>query len=594
MLEQIKRDTLFADLFFFPETNDWHNHESGNFQPLYDYQLILDEAINDHDVVWIQGHRGAAKTSGVARSVDKYLLRVPNQECKIVGRAFRQSKIAYGYCLNYMRKNFRSNNANLLYNLERDLPPDNIREGNDQRFDIPNGSSCQALPSGDGETLRGGRANFLWIEEAYLMDRTFVVSHVKPFLNVKKGNRPNKIVYVTTSYYQDVYAYEVLMEIAAEIKAGSPRHFIVDIALDDVVESQRIVLPEEADDTPRSFPLDKRNVLDMLNTERDASGNYSDEVRIAMFNEWIKSSDNYFRSDKVMESQTAEVPLLEHRPKDFPHPFVLGVDPAGVGTDACEMAVGSLPGDNVRHVNAVWKWAKQSPEEIAGHIHKMVDLYGMAYIVMDKTGSLGADIAAKCASPMQLIDGTWQERVPITTFNHADEASARAHIILTKPSDEYMQMGFIGPHGGERIESEIALKNVLLREVRSCFENGRIKCALELPDSSYEDRVNGSVTKGELLENIKEALVQFPKVDRVKGKDGKPVRDTKGNYQFTRPNKDDGAFAVTYMSYCANIVYNLGKRKTPEAVTTEVVWDNVFPSYPVDDNGGWGPRPRLF
>jgi len=574
MCDHIKRDTLFSDVFFFPETNNWENHEDGSFEPTFDFQGVMDEAIEERNVIWIQGSRGSSKSSRTARAVDKYLLRNANQACKIIGPSFRQSKESYKYCLKYIRQNRGIDN--LLYRLDQDIPPDNIKEGHEQMFEITNGSSCQALPAGDGSTLRGQRATVLWLEEFYLADRQFVTSHVKPFLNVQRGNKQNKLIYVTTSYYQDCYAYEVLMEIAKAMKRGRKSYYIIDISLDDVAESERLVLDGEPEGLMPHFPAEWEHINDQLDSGTDAvTGILSDDMEMTFYNKWIKQSANFFRTDKIAESQRDDVPVLEAMPKKgWTAPFVLGVDPAGQGSDFAAMAVGSLPGNDHRHLHAIWKWAKQSPEQIAGHIHKMVDLYGMKWIVMDKTGAMGYDIANKCTSKMQLIDDVWQERIPIGPWDHPDEGTFRAHIVLTKPSDEKMISGFLGPRVDSTISGEIELKNALLLDIRTRFLNGQISCAARALDSDYASDSDQGITKGELLDNIREGLAQFPKIDKIKLASGAPKVDGRGNFYFTRPAKDDGAFATAYMSWCANIVYKqIGKKPKPEE--PGVFWDST-------------------
>jgi hypothetical protein len=584
MCEHIRKDSLFSDVFFFPETNNWQNWEDGTFEPTFDYQYVIDEAIEKYSVIWIQASRGGSKSSRTARGTSKYLLRNGNQACKIVGPSFRQSKESYKYCLKYVRQN--SYGENLFYKLEQDIPRDSIREGNDQIFEIANGSTCQALPAGDGETLRGQRATILWLEEFFKADKTLVTSHVKPFLNVKRGDRDNKLIYVTTSWYQDAYAYTVLQEVAKAMKAGSKRHYIVDVTIDDVIRSERLYLADEPEDSTilKHFPADLGQVYEQLQSGTDpVTGVLSDEMLMTFYNKWIKSSANFFRTDKVYDSQSDDVPLLESKPEKFPYPLVMGVDPAAQGADACEMAVYSLPGNNHRHCHAVWKWEKQKPEEIAGHIHKMVDLYGMKDIVLDKTGALGHQIADLCTRKTQLIDGIWQERQPITPHDHPDALFARAHIILTKPSDELMVSGLYGPRVDSTITGEIELKNAMLLDMKARFESGEIKCAARAKDSDY-NTVDEKISKGDLLDNIREALAQFPRIDRLKDKDGKPKQDARGNWYFNRPTKDDGAFAMIYANWAANIAYKrIGKPTRADDIPA--IWDTEVNQ--IEDDG-WG------
>jgi hypothetical protein len=211
------------------------------------------------------------------------------------------------------------------------------------------------------------------------------------------------------------------------------------------------------------------------------------------------------------------------------------------------------PGNDERRLWSVYQHKKQRPEEIAGNIHKMVDIYGMKTILMDKTGSMGIHIAELCSKDMQLIDGTWQKRQPIYIWDHPDARNGRAHIILTLPRDERILIGVMGPRYDSTISSEQGLKNTLHLTMKDKMQNGKFFAPKLLKDEDYYNS-----ERGEIMDNILESLSQFPKIDRKKTADGKNfVVDTKGNWMFTRPAHDDGAYSIIYANYAANIHYRM-------------------------------------
>jgi hypothetical protein len=586
MCARIKRDWLFADEFFFAESSDYRNYQEGTFEPLYDFQGAVTKTCEENTWVWIQASRGSAKSYTVARWVVSYGLRFPFQAVKIIAPSFRQSKTLYDYCATVIKTNSKIDA--LIYKLEQDIPEDNIKRGHEVIMTFINGSSIEALPAGNGDTLRGKRATVLILDEFYLFPREIYVSHVVPFLNVQKGEQPAKLIHLTTSWYQDCFAYSVLMDGARYIKMGRPGYAILDITIDDVIQSWRPVGEDEPENTKKIFPAELPVILHQLETGTDKITNLlSDEMLMTFYNQWIKSSANWYRTDKIMESQSTDVPVLDAQPSGWTVPCVLGVDPAGMGNDNTQMALFSLPGNDIRNLHAVYKWSKISVEEIAGNIHKIVDRFpNVKNIVLDKSGTLGYQVAEKCGSKQQLIDGIWVERIPIFPHDHPDVLQGRARIILTRPSDELMISGLYGPRVDSTISSEIELKNAFHLDMKARFENSTIKTACTTADAEY---FNEKSSKGELLDNIREAMGQFPKIDREKNRQGDPLVDSKGNYYFTRPRKDDGAYAIIYGNWCANIVYKaLTPKKRPDI--PPVVWLSASEEVPIETHQVVSPR----
>lgn len=537
MVKQIKEDPIFADSFFFQETNNPENWEDGTYQPLYNFQGYAFEVLDRNDVVVIIGARGSSKSSSFARWLDGYALRYPGIRAGLIAPSFRQSKQLHDYCVNYI--NVNSGVDAHKYKIESELDGDPKR-GQEVIVNLRNTSLIEALPSGDGSKLRGRRYNVIGIDEAYQFQKEMLESHIMPMGNVKIGGRRTKLVYLTTSWYTDVYFYSVLQDVARQIAKGRPGYAIIDINLGDIIES--------------GFPFDKKYILHQLESQSDPqTGKMSDELKMTFFNKWIRSSANFYTPSLLSECQRPDVPVLAKRPEKDNTPTVLGVDPAAQGENMTAMAVIGCPGMDERHLRAVYQFAKQTVEEIAGNIHKMVDLHGMKLILMDKSGILGLQVAAQCQKDTQLIDGIWQKRTPIYLWDHPDARNGRAHIVLTKPSDERMKMAVMGRRYDETISGEIDLKNTVHFNMKRVLQNGLFFAPKMIKD---EDYYNSEL--GEIMDNIVEALAQFPKIDRKKNPDGKTLQtDARGNYYFTRPAEDDGAYSIIYANYAANIHYRL-------------------------------------
>ena len=602
MCEHIKHDPLFADQFFFQELNDWQNAENGTFRPLYDFQGLIDQEIDNNNFIWIQGSRGSAKTYQVARSIVKLCLRYQNQKVIITAPSFRQSRQMFDYCVAILKAEFGVDSH--TYKLEQEIDIDNdVKRGHEVLAIFKTNSTIEALPMGSGDTVRGKRATVLVCDEFYLFQKALYEAHVLPFLNVQIGENKAKVIYMTTSYYQDCYAYEVLMNIAGHIKRGDPGYSIIDLEIDQITYSTRVPAEDEPEDYKQPhFPASVEVILHQLDSmQNKVTEQLSDTALMTFYNIWIKSSANFFKTDVIRGLQVDKIPVLAKRPEKSTVPFVLGVDPAGMGVDSTTMGVISCPGENKRHLHAVYKWDKIKPEEIAGYIHQMVDRYGMNIIVMDKTGAMGAIVADACGNPQQLINGVMEARIPILPHDHPEAHKARAHIVLTKPSDPKMQTGVFNEQYGGQIQGEADLKNAFMISMKAVMENGSFLAPNTIDAAEYRtaDVMQSSV--GEIMDNIREAFGQFPRIDRKQVVDvsspGKTVvkTDSKGNWQFTRSARDDGAFCIIYANWAANIHYKQSAKTQNTAPV--VVWSegpDQSRNSPYSQTGHRVDRPKLY
>lgn len=583
MIDEVRNDVMFADQFFLQESNDPRNFSDGTYAPIFDYQGSAMKTFDENDVVFFQASRGSAKSYTFARWAILYALRYPNQKIVLTAPSFRQSKQVFDYVIRILESNWGVDSH--IYKLEQEVDKESIKRGHEVIVTFANGSYIEALPMGDGKLLRGRRATVVFCDEFYLFSEHMHRSHISHFLNVQVGERAAKIIYSTTAYYQECYAYQVLMEIAQFIRDGVPGYAIIDVTIDDVISSKRV--PGLDDNVLLSFPAARKWILHQLKTAVDpVTGQLNEDALMQFYNVWIKSSSTFYKYDVVNASQRKECKVLTRAPEKCPFAFVLGVDPAAHGTDKCAMAILGLPGAEERHLNALYQWKNLKPDEIAGKIHELVDLYGIKLIVMDKSGSLGNIIADECCKPpdvsktgketgyktMQIINGERKECTIITPWDHPDAAFARAQIVLTKPSDDMMGVGFYGDRYDQGMGSEIDLKNALHISMRAQFESRKFLTPAEMDDEAYNVANPLSTTDGEILDNIREALGQFPKIDRKRDNNNVIKTNERGAWYFLRPRHDDAAYSIVYANWAANIYY----RKSPQRTNSDpgIVWDS--------------------
>jgi hypothetical protein len=550
MIQRIKQDSIFADSFFLQETNNTDNEADGTYQPLADFQGYIFETLDTNDTVWIQGARGSAKSYTTARWVVGFCLRNPGVKVGIFAPSFRQSKQFWDYCALLISQNSKIDAH--VYKLEQELAKDPVR-GAEVKIEFRNGSFIEALPSGDGSKLRGKRYNVIIIDEAYLLDEEFHRSHIMPMGNVKLGKINTKVIYLTTSWYAEVYAYSILKTIAARIAAGVPGYAIIDIQLQDVLASE-------------TFPFDKKHIIAQLEDQADpVSGKLSDEAKMTFFNVWIKSGTQFYTPSVVQGCMRTDVPVLAKGIEDDKRPMIMGVDPATIGEDKCAFSIGFAPGNDMRQLCATYQETKLTSKQIAGYIHKMVDRYPQIKLIcMDKTGAMGAEIAEHCGNEEQLIDGQLVKRQPIMLWDHPDARNSRCQIVLTKPSDERIKIGVYGRRFDASVGGEADLKNALHLNMKSAMENGKFVTPKLVKDSEYYDSECGGI-----MDAISESMAQFPRIDRKKMPDGKTlIVDARGNFTWTRPMRDDGAYSQVYFNYGCQIWYKMHEGRREDGRTT--------------------------
>jgi phage terminase large subunit-like protein len=176
------------------------------------------KAAMDHQFLWLQMMRGGSKTYILARFILNYALTVPGTPIVITAPTFRQALLLFDYMLEIIELNAKNENA--LVKVKEECAGEPKRNILESILRFKNGSSIRALPMGDGRKIRGIRGGVLIVDEFYQITEEMYEQHIKPFVSVIQGGRESKIIHSTTSWYQDCYAHERLMQIASEVKSG--------------------------------------------------------------------------------------------------------------------------------------------------------------------------------------------------------------------------------------------------------------------------------------------------------------------------------------------------------------------------------------
>jgi hypothetical protein len=262
--QYLKNDILAFDRIFLPE--------SQRKFPLFPYQRVILKECSRADFVWVQMMRGGAKSSTLSRWALLYALQNADIPIVFTAPSFRQALLMFDEVMRIIDLNDRDQRA--FIRIKNEVAVDAKRNALECVVRFKNGSSIRALPMGNGEKIRGIRGGVLIVDEFYQITSEMYQDHIRPFVTVKQGERESKIIYSTTSWTQDCYAYKRLLEIMAEVKVGNPQYSVLDFNLQHILAS--------------GFPLSEAVV-------RDAD-RHGSPVTMAMtyYNLWPRASARWF------------------------------------------------------------------------------------------------------------------------------------------------------------------------------------------------------------------------------------------------------------------------------------------------------------
>lgn len=518
-----RSDPLALDRFLLPETNRVH--------PPYAHQRIILNEIWKRKFLWIQVMRGGGKTYSVARAVLDYCLAHDNTPVILTAPSFRQSLMMFDEIVKIIEREKKNENAN--FKIASEVLGDIKRNTMESVIRFRNGSLVKAVPLGDGSKVRGLRGGILVLDEAYQMTKELYESHLAPFTGVKQGGRDSKIIMTTTSWYQDCFAYQRLMQIASEVRAGNPLYSILDFTLEDLVEEK--------------FPLDP-------DVWKDAQrhGNPTTYL-MTYYNIWPASGVRWYEQKVIDDAlSTAHgVPVYTKRPKGDESSHVGVVDlAASEKGDSTVLLVArwSAKEDRFEYVYGT-KRKGISSQERAWEVHKINQAFKLDYIVYDRHGAIGVDLRTDLSKSRLMVDGRVEEVVPLV---HHDDYHLRGErkLIPVQPKDTIVQRSLMGPKDGNTIQGEDGLTNLLHTKCRELLWNGKIVGPSIVGGDPTEEGENTdySGSSQEARDTVTEAFQQLANVGLAKDKNGQQMTTKSGQLVFKSKagTHDDGAMCIVY------------------------------------------------
>lgn len=513
-----KRDILAFDRLMLPETN--------RKMPPFDFQRIMFREFMLRQFLWIQMMRGGGKTYSLARMVLDYCLMNPGVPAVLTGPSFRQSLLMFDEMVKILELEKRNHNS--LLSISAELKTDPTRNTMGATIQFRNGSTIKAVPMGDGSKIRGLRGGVLIIDEAYQITEEMYESHIMPFLQVKQGGMESKVVLITTSWYQDCFAWERLLSIAAEVKAGNPAYGILDFNLDDLIAC--------------GFPLSE-------NIYKDAR-KHGNPLTYAMtyYNLWPSSSFRWYEQRVIDEalSATNEVRVELQRPKNGSGDYFLIVDlAASEKGDSTVVTVQKWNGERAETVYA--KSGKGlGPDERAWLTHETRKRFNPAFVIYDAHGAIGSDFRNSMSKDKLLIDGKVKTVEPMV---HIDDFQLKGAKLLIPVSHKHPAVvrALTGLPKDGRIEGEDGLNALMHTKLRDLLWEGKV-VGPSIDGASYEDGQDYTGSEIEVADTIREAYNQLAEVGLAK--------DINGNQLYTKSQQlvfrtksgahDDGAMTLVY------------------------------------------------
>lgn len=354
--------------------------------------------------------RGCAKSSLAGIFAILYCIFNPNTTVLIVSSNFRSSRRILE-TLEALSK--RKSGVLLRQVFETDLS----RRNDIFKWTLLNGSSIVCLPLGDGEGLRGQRANVLIVDEALLVPKHVIENVLKPFL-VASGNiteklrireieddlvergiikdsdrresaSTSKMILLSSASYQAEYFYEVYQDYMQKIIKGTAAdgsYYVSQMSYKVVQE----LAPEILD----------KAVLEDIN-----SGNTPQAVIDREYNaHFIQGTDGFFRAVKLIACTIPDgsrpcVEIVGEPGEEY----VLGIDPNMGGDETndhfamCVLKIVKKP--DGRKIGLVVHSYAAAGVDLKDHINYVIYIlkhFNIVYIAVDSTQGDNMGFIAVC------------------------------------------------------------------------------------------------------------------------------------------------------------------------------------------------------
>lgn len=540
--EYFSNDIIAADRFFQQASNQKY--------PMFTHHRIMAREMMLRQFLWVEIMRGGGKTFGFARNFLNYALMVPNTPIILTAPSFRQSLMCFDNIRQLIELN--SKNENSLFNIKNEIVGEIKRGTMEALVNFKNGSMIKAVPMGDGQKIRGLRGGLLFVDEAYQVTEELYQSHIAPFVGVRQGDRPSKIVMATTSFYQDSFAYRRKMQIASEMKSGNPLYGMLDFDLDDLTEDNEVAVYDGEKYTvqTRKFPLEPA-------IWKDAQ-KHGDKVTYAMtyFNLWPDMQSRWYEYRVIDDSISARhgIKVELSKPKDSKSPYFAIVDLATSDKgDSSFILVAKYEEGKAKFVYGK-KGKGWSGHRRAWECHEVIRKFDPQFVIYDSHAAPGVDFRRDMAiDKLVVIDEEGKAEIksvsPVLGWNEYNLRGQRL-LIPVNPKDDAVVMALTGKKDGD-LGGEDGMNFILHTHTRNLIAEEKMLGPGADVSSSSDKPIEYASEEQEAFEAVRESFQQLGKITLAKDNQGNQKMTKSGQLVFKRKSGtsvDDGAFCLIYSS----------------------------------------------
>jgi hypothetical protein len=411
---------------------------------------------------------------------------------------YRQAMHPFNYVAQFLEEN---SNPNLPFDMGREV--ESIVRGTIySKIILKNGTQFVALPMGNGEKIRGERADILSIDEFFAMEKNLYQNHVLPFLQGhKEEGQVTKLILSTSAESQHSFAYTVLTnrfmkKIVQEDAA---------VAADPNYKRNYCVLDIKVEDVLASGYRLSMEVL-----EQQLEGMSAEERAQALENKWIGNSGQFLPGN-ILDRMSSKDIEIEHTAAPG-STYALSVDVATtINGDSFVIHVWKMLPERKRMglVNSFWSKGLTA-DEMALKLHKMNKRFRPEWIVMDKGGG-GLFVAQSLAKTvLQEADGMRHEvALPILEHNDTHYVVGEHKLILTRPKDELVRSAFVDDRtfGGDHIHSEDVLVHLMYNGLKQTLQHEDIP--IVIPSGYKDNGVDEDDSNAVIFDRIRESVLQL-------------------------------------------------------------------------------------
>ncbi len=489
LIELSLQDIILRDQLWLP-----------NSSHLFPFQRVTLRAIQEATIVWLEAMRGAAKSYMVARGA---LLEGLVSPIKVVctGPTFRQAMHPFNYIDMLINEN---SDPDLPLSLERERESGTVRGSMEAVIRLKNGTVFKALPMGNGERLRGERADILICDEFFLMERELFQTHILPFLlGHQEVGQIKKLIMSTSAEWEDSFAYSVL------VKRIIPNVIREDglYAANPDYHRTYALLSWDVDDIRAEGYHVSEDVLNLL-----LEGASEEERQQALYNKWKGMSGQFFPANLVSKMSSPAVSIEYGR--DGEHEYGFSVDIARMkdGDNFVVNVLKFLPelGNKMYFVNSYWNKGL-SAAEMAWKIFEFDKRFDPSWIIMDPGGG-GIFVRDELMkTTLEFTDGTKKTIQPqdfIVEWNENRSIPGKKKLIFKRVTDDMVRQSFSDSRSrlGEYIANEDILSHLMYDGLRQSLAMYDIPILIP---ATYTEEGDSDDSEAVIFDRIRQSIQQL-------------------------------------------------------------------------------------